>query len=91
MEFEIPTWNSNWDFEESSVKFTVRSTTDFIIHNITPKIQIKKQTKQNKTKQKTKAKHKTKNIYLYIYIQEARACQGSYNLRLIGKVGLKVG
>ena len=28
---------------------------------------------------------------LYLYIQEARACQGSYNLRLIGKVGLKVG
>ena len=23
LDFEIPTWNSNWDFEEITVKFTV--------------------------------------------------------------------
>ena len=24
LEFEIPTWNSNWDFEEFTVKFNVK-------------------------------------------------------------------
>ena len=41
LEFEIPTWNSKWDFEEFTVnftvKFTVRFTIDFIINNITQK------------------------------------------------------
>ena len=26
LEFEIPTWNSSWDFEEITVKITVRFT-----------------------------------------------------------------
>ena len=33
LEFEIPTWNSNWDFEEFTVKFTVRFTINFVINN----------------------------------------------------------
>ena len=37
LDFEIPTWNSNWDFEEFTVNFTVRFTTKFIIYNITLK------------------------------------------------------
>ena len=42
-EFEIPTWNSNWDFlnQEFAVVF-VRLSIDFILHNIIPKIEIKK-------------------------------------------------
>ena len=40
MDFEIPSWKSNWDFEEFTVDFTVRFTTEIIIHNITPKNQI---------------------------------------------------
>ena len=47
LEFEIPTWNSNWDFEEFTVKFTVNFTneftTNFINYNITPKNQKTKQ------------------------------------------------
>ena len=39
LEFEIPTWNSHWHFEEitvkSTVKSTVRSTSNFIINDIT--------------------------------------------------------
>ena len=38
LKFEIPTWNSNWDFEELTVKFTVRFTINSVIYNITPKI-----------------------------------------------------
>ena len=36
LDFEIPTWNSNWDFEEITVKFTVRFTINFI-NDITQK------------------------------------------------------
>ena len=41
LDFENPTWNSNWDFEaftvKSIVKFTVRFIINFIIKNITQK------------------------------------------------------
>ena len=37
LDFENPTWKSNWDFEEFTVEFTVnftvRFTTNFIIEN----------------------------------------------------------
>ena len=42
LDFENPTWESNWDFEEFIVNFivnfTVRFTINFHIYNITPKI-----------------------------------------------------
>ena len=34
LEFEIPAWNSNWDFEEITVKFTVKFTVRFTINFI---------------------------------------------------------
>ena len=45
LEFEIPTWSSNWDFEQFTVKFTVNFTIEFttnftanfINYDITPK------------------------------------------------------
>ena len=35
LEFEIPTWNSNWDFEQFTVKFTVNFTIEFTTDNVT--------------------------------------------------------
>ena len=62
MEFEIPTWNSNWDFEESTVQFTVKLTvrftmwcTNLIIYNTTPKFLIK-ETRKTKSRKKKKQK-----------------------------------
>ena len=47
LEFGIPTWNSSWDFEQYTVKFTVNFaiefTTNLINYNITPKNQKTKQ------------------------------------------------
>ena len=41
LDFENPTWKSNWDVEEFTVKFTVKFTAkftiEFIINNITQK------------------------------------------------------
>ena len=31
LEFEIPTWNSNWDFEQFTVKFTVDFSVKFAV------------------------------------------------------------
>ena len=49
LDFENPTWKSNWEFEQFTAKFTVsftvRFNTNLIIDNITPKIPSK--TKQN--------------------------------------------
>ena len=65
MDFENPTWNSNWDFEEYTVKFTVSFTTNYIIHNITKKlIQKTNKNKLNK-KQNKKQKQKSNSILIY--------------------------
>ena len=37
-EFEIPTWNSNWNFSKFTVRFTIKFTTIFTIY-IFPNLQ----------------------------------------------------
>ena len=69
LEFENPTWKSNWDFEEITGKFTVRFNVRFtasVIIILLPKNlnqKASKTTKQKQTKSKTK-------IQLYFNIHQ---------------------